>query len=199
MCCCSWWTSRPLRPSPISAIGLQVVPPELKVKGKPVAAARWTDSAGANVLVLTETARVGPASGGSKRLFGYQLVREGTRWKQLWRIADAVTDCEFDLLLEVVPRSLSITDLDGDGTAESTFAYVGTCTSDVSPSTLKVLMHEGTAKYALRGSTRLQVGADEQGKPELAGGERKPDPAFARAPRSFLAHAQRVFDASGGK
>jgi hypothetical protein len=160
-------------PFPDLAIGLHVVPPELKIKGKPVAAARWTDSAGVNVLVLTETARVGPASGGSKQLHGHHVVREGTRWKQLWRIADAVTDCELDLTLEVVPRSLSITDLDGDGTAESTFAYVGTCTSDVSPSRLKVLMHEGAAKYALRGTTRLQVGADEQGKPEFLGGERE--------------------------
>ena len=176
-----------------------MVPKGLKVTGKPRAAARWTDELGVNVVVLTETARIGAASGGSKRLYGYHFVQEGARFKQLWRIADAVTGCEFDLTLRIVPRSLSITDLDGDGTAESTFAYVGSCSSDVSPDTLKVLMHEGPRKYALRGRTRVQVGVDEEGNPEYDGGDRTADAAFKGAQKPFLAHAQRVFDAAGGR
>jgi hypothetical protein len=186
-------------PFPDLSQKLDVVPAALELKGKPVAAARWSDKLGVNVVVLTESARVGEASGGSKQLYGHHFVQKGAEWRQLWRIADAVTDCEFDLHLEVVRASLSITDLDGDGTAESTFAYELTCTSDVSPSTLKVLMHEGEQKFALRGTTRVQVGADDKGKPEYEGGDRKPDPAFAQAPKEFLAHAQKVFDQSGGK
>jgi hypothetical protein len=187
------------------ARGVEVLPrdPPVPLAGKPVAAARWTDKLGANLLVLTETARVGPASGGTKRLHGYHFVRPAgvtaAAWKPLWRINDGVFACEFDLTLAVRPASLTITDLDQDGTAETAFAYVASCRSDVSPDDLKVLMHEGPTKYALRGTTRLQVGADEKGKPEFAGGTRKPDPAFTRAPREFLAHAQRLFDQAGGK
>jgi len=184
-------------PFPDLAGSLDVVPTSVAVKGKAVAAARWTDKVGLNVVVLTETARAGDASGGTKRVYGYHFVREGSDWRQLWRIADAVEDCEFDLTLDMIGASLSITDLDGNGTAESTFAYVGSCRSDVSPDELKVLMHEGAQKYALRGSTRVQIG-EKHGRPEFMGGERKPDRALA-ARKEFLAHAQKVFDASGGK
>lgn len=126
-------------------------------------------------------------------------MANGTTWKQLWRTADAVTDCEFDLDLSLVPHSVSITDLNGNGVAETAFAYTKTCTSDVSPSELKVLLHEADRKYALRGSTRVQVGVDERGRKEFVGGERLPDSALKQAPKAFVAHAQRIFDTSGGK
>jgi hypothetical protein len=184
--------------------GVDQVPRDLPIQGKPVAAVRWTDRLGANLLVLALTARVGPASGGTKRLHGYHFTRaqgtaEPAAWKPLWSVTDGVVHCEFDLTLEVLTASVSITDLDEDGSAETTFAYVASCRSDVSPDVLKVLLHEGPTKYALRGTTRIQTGADEKGKPEFVGGTRKPDPAFARAPREFLTHAQRVFDEAGGK
>ena len=54
-------------PFPDLAGSLDVVPPNVVVKGKAVAAARWTDKLGLNVVVLTETARAGDASGGTKR------------------------------------------------------------------------------------------------------------------------------------
>jgi hypothetical protein len=184
--------------------GVDQVPRDLPIQGKPVTAVRWTDRLGANLLVLALTARVGPASGGTKRLHGYHFTRaqgtaEPAAWKPLWRITDGVVDCEFDLTLEVLTASVSITDLDEDGTAETAFAYVASCRSDVAPDALKVLMHEGPTKYALRGTTRIQTGADEKGKRAFAGGTRQPDPAFTGAPREFLAHAQRVFDEAGGK
>jgi hypothetical protein len=173
---------------------LDAVPKQLKLVGKPVAARRWTDKLGVNLLVISETARVGEASGGNKQLHGYQFTQQGDSWKPLWHVKDGVFDCDFDLELELVPASVSVTDLDGDGTAETAFAYTRTCTSDVSPSDLKVLLHEGTQKYALRGTTRIELGPGE-----FEGGARKPDAALARAPKPFLAHAQKLFDASGGK
>lgn len=185
--------------------GVDVAPAEVlsSIKGRPVAAARWTDKLGLNVVVLSETARVGPASGGTQRLFGHHFVQSrgaavAKTWRQLWRIADGVFDCEFDLVLRIIAASLTVTDLDGDGTAETTFGYVTGCTSDVSPDALKVLMHEGASKLALRGRTRVQVG-EEDGRPVHEGGDRKPDAALARAPAAFLRHAQQVFDRAGGK
>jgi hypothetical protein len=173
---------------------LDAIPKQVKVIGKPVAARRWTDKLGANLLVISETARVGEASGGTKQLHGYQFIRQGDDWKPLWHIKDGVFNCDFDLELELVAASVSVSDQDKDGTAETAFAYTKTCTSDVSPSDLKVLLHEGAQKYALRGTTRVQLAPNE-----FEGGQRKPDPALARAPREFLAHAQKLFDASGGK
>lgn len=37
-------------------------------------------------------------------------------------------------------------------------AYRLSCRGDVSPSELKIIMHEGTRKYAIRGEGRLKVG-----------------------------------------
>jgi len=113
-------------------------------------------------------------------------------------VQDHVLDCQFDLTLEVKPASLSITDLDKDGTAETAFAYELSCGSDVSPNDLKVILHEGAQKYALRGRTKVHVGQDDKGKPEYEGGDRQPDPALARE-KDLLGHASKIFDASGGK
>src|SRR5689334_8237339 len=115
------------------AQGVKQVPAELGVKGKPVAAARWTDKLGLNVLVLTTTEVTKTKKGDSQQMFGYQFVRAGESWKPLWKVQDHVLDCEFDLALEIKPASLTITDLDKDGVAETAFAYELTCTSDVSP------------------------------------------------------------------
>lgn len=188
-------------PFPDLSTKLDVVPPELsaKLKGKPVAAARWTDKLGLNVVVLAETKLAETDKGSSQHLHGYHFVREGqAAWRALWQTTDGVSGCEFDLILELRPRALSITDTDGDGTAESGYAYVAGCGSDVSPDPLKVILHEGDKKFALRGSTRVQVGADDRGRPQYEGGDRKPDAALAAAP-ALLAHAQKLFDEGGGK
>jgi hypothetical protein len=44
--------------------------------------------------------------------------------KPLWRVTDGVFDCALNLTLKVLTASVSITDLDDDGTAETAFAYV---------------------------------------------------------------------------
>ena len=67
----------------------------------------------------------------------------------------------------------SITDLDSDGIAESTFLYKLSCRSDISPARLKLIMHKGAAKYAMRGTTKLPSG--------YGGGEIAVDPAFDKA------------------
>jgi hypothetical protein len=175
-------------------------PRELKVTGKPFAVARWTDKLGLNVAVLAETPHVETDGPDSQWLHGYHFVRQGTGpWKQLWKTTDGVSACEFDLTLDVRPRALSVTDLDRDGIAETGYAYVASCGSDVSPDPLKVILHEGDKKFALRGTTRVQVSADDNGKPQFEGGDRKPDPALAAAPPAFQAHAQKLFDQAGGK
>ncbi len=89
--------------------------------------------------------------------------------------------CEFDLTAAFVPGSLTITDLDADGVGEATFLYTLHCTSDVSPATRKLIMREGEAKYAIRGTTKLPEG--------YGGGEMRLDPSFRAAPKSFREYA----------
>lgn len=154
--------------------GLDVIPSGFRgYKGTPVEAASWTDANGDNLVIITEV------DGSNKELYGYHFIMDGNSGEELWMIQDFVKDCEFDSYLNFVPQSLSITDLDGDGIGESTFLYRMTCTSDVSPFDLKLMMHESDNKYAIRGTT-LTMGY---------GGEYKVDASFNNAPAEFKDYA----------
>lgn len=103
--------------------------------------------------------------------------------QQVWKAKDFVNRCEFDLELEMLDDSIEVTDLDNDGLAEISFLYKLGCRSDVSPLDVKLLMYEGTTKYALRGESYERVG-----ETEYAGGAFKPD--FNGAPPAFLEFAK---------
>lgn len=139
------------------AVPLAQVPAALRMPGKLLEAWRWTDANGENMLVVF---RKGPIlekvtkytdEESSVELFARQYVQRAGSWQELWRLQDAVRNCPFDLWLGPLPGATSVTDLDGDGQSETTLVYKLTCRSDVSPSDLKLILHEGAAKYALRG------------------------------------------------
>lgn len=158
--------------------GVGVIPSGFKgYKGKPVEAASWTDSNGDNLVIITEV-----NGSANNELYGYHFIMDGNSGEELWKIQDFVKDCEFDIRLDYVPESLSITDLDDDGIGESTFLYNMSCKSDVSPDDLKLMMHENENKYALRGYTYISS-VD-------AGGDYKVDASFNNAPASFLQYAK---------
>lgn len=98
---------------------------------------------------------------------------------------DATTDCaDADLRAEFLDDSVRVTDEDGDGKVELSFAYDLNCTTDVSPSTRKLLVLEGGDKHILRGTARVQISESEKMggdfKPEGFKGQPKLD-AFAKA------------------
>ena len=174
-----------------------VLPKEIRFKGAVVAGARWLDKNGENLLLLCETGSfkspVPPNSkenpyqewGRAADLHSYHYVKDQGRYKLLWDLFDSVKICALDLDAAFLPNSLTITDLDGNGIAESTFLYKLGCRSDVSPVQLKLIMHEGKVKYAIRGQTMVPTTAPE----EKIGGQKTIDPAFQRAPKAFLDHA----------
>ncbi|WP_425351969.1 M949_RS01915 family surface polysaccharide biosynthesis protein [Hymenobacter wooponensis] len=143
--------------SHMKAVPLAQLPAALRMPGQLLEAWRWTDTNGENMLVVF---RNGPFAEKTTKytdeesyveLFARQYVQRAGSWQQLWRLQDAVRNCPFDLWLGLLPGSTAVTDLDGDGLSETTLLYKLTCRSDVSPSDLKLIMHEGAAKYALRG------------------------------------------------
>jgi hypothetical protein len=68
--------------------------------------------------------------------------------------------------------------------------YTLGCVSDVSPLELKLMLYENGKKYALRGRTRMPerivIGGEEFSKSNY-----KIDPAFEKAPQSFLEFAKK--------
>lgn len=169
---------------PVQNVAARSIPRTMPYQGRPVAAKRWTDRLGENTLILTQTGKLrgracppGQDPCSDAEVYAYHYVRRGAAVSLLWRTVDFERGCEFDLYAGFIPESIAITDLDADGVAESSFMYLLTCRSDVSPATLKLIMHEGAQKYAARGSSRPR-GAG-------MGGEMQLDAAFARAPRAF--------------
>ena len=134
------------------------VPPELKLPGKLLEAWRWQDAAGENVLLISRT----PVRMEAKpkaldeewhtELYARQFVRQSGGYQELWRLYDANRYCWGDMELGPLAQATTITDLNADGISETTLVYKISCRTDVSPAEMKLIMHEGAKKYALRGS-----------------------------------------------
>ncbi len=168
------------------------LPSDIKYAGNIVSGKRWNDKNGENILILTKT---GVKKKKAKHpdfeeyineaeLFGYHYVSTGGSFSLLWKINDFVNDCPLDLTLDFIQGSLSITDLNDNGIAESTFLYKLACRGDVSPSTLKLIMHENDTKYALRGDMLVRINGYNEG------GNYKVDKSFDTAPDAFLDFAK---------
>lgn len=168
------------------------LPPGIKYDGNVVTGKRWNDKNGENILILTKTnlkEKKVRKSGYEEtdlecELYGYHYVSSGGSYSLLWKIQDFVKECWFDLTLDFIPGSLSITDINENGVAESTFLYKMACRSDVSPSELKLIMHENEAKYALRGNMLIKIEGFNEG------GNYKIDKSFDSAPDGFLDYAK---------
>jgi len=159
------------------------VPRDVVYRGRVEGARRWTDRTGDNLLLLTRTdvvTKPGPEDEDPHRereIHAYHYVREGAGYRLLWRTADFVRECPLDLALEYAPGSLQVTDVDADGIAETSYVYRLACQGGVDPSELKLILHEGATKYAIRGSGDLRDAAPGDPAPEM-----RMDAALRREP-----------------
>ncbi len=147
-------------PIEINAVKLSSnqVPPNLKFRGKLQEAWQWKDKLGNNILITTVVAPYPdkPSSYGgddavSSELHAFHFIKKETAYKLLWKLSDAEKSCPFDITAAFTNNATTVTDLDKDGIAETTVQYKLACRSDVSPAYMKLIMHEDTLKYSLRG------------------------------------------------
>jgi hypothetical protein len=134
-----------------------MIPNDLHFKGAFLEALKWNDKNGENILIISKE---GPINGKklgpdfytkNVRLFASQYSITNNFPILLWITKDSVIDCETDFLLDFLPNSTTITDLDNDGITETTLVYRKACRGDVSPSKMTVLIHEGNKVYRLQG------------------------------------------------
>lgn len=141
---------------------------------------RWRDRDGDNWAVLNHQVEAGGEGLESRRLLVHHWVESGGKGRMVREVRDQNELCAHDNVTGYVDGSLAVTDLDGDGHGEITFAYVVDCVSDASARRLKLLVLENGDKYILRGKT---------------GGPFTPEPAKSSWPPRFYEHATRSWRA----
>jgi hypothetical protein len=194
------------------------IPPGISFKGDFVEGYRWNDNLGENIFFISWVApydhkdKFGDDAQ-SAELYAAQYVmkEKGGVYEMLWEDKDAEKDCGFDITCASIDSSTTITDLDKNGTAETKWQYALACRSDVSPSFMKLVLHEGSNSWSLQGMRwlasdpamvyditeqnadleKLPPEKDEYKKILQSFGRYETERSFATAPPSFLSFARK--------
>jgi hypothetical protein len=147
---------------------------------------QWKDSAGSNIVLLTETGKQNSTTPGNEGFANAAILARhyliiGDSVMLTWKVIDGEEDCPVDITASFLESTFKITDLNNDGIAEVWMMYKTACRSDVSPATMKIIMYEGKTKFAMRGTNRVKEGVGGS----YIGGEYVFDDAFKKAPESF--------------
>jgi len=171
-----------IKTTPVKATEL---PAGVTVRGEFQSGVKFSDKNGTNYLLFAGSAN---KKDNSLALYveDWVVPAKGSP-RNLLPVRDFVEPCPLAPSAKFHKAALAVTDLDGDGIAEVTFAYELACRSDVSPSTYKLLVLENGTKYILRGQTTVDPGDG------IMGGKFTADPVEAKWPAAFLAHAKKVW------
>jgi len=150
------------------ALSVQQLPVSIKVNGNLQEAWQWTDKLGENILI---TSYVEPyddkekneydEEGQSAELHASRYLKKDSSYELQWKNDDGEKSCPFDITCRFIKGATTITDLDQDGRAETTIQYRLACRSDVSPSVMKLVMYEGSAKYFLTGLSWIRSSPED--------------------------------------
>lgn len=176
-------------------------PNSIKYEGFIKNAVRWTDNAGDNIVITTETGIYRNQKlahefedSSDAELYAYHFIISDNEAKQTWRVKDFIADCPVDIIAAFVKNTFKITDLNKNGIAEIWLMYKTVCHGDVSPCDMKIIMYEGNQKYAMRGRNKVEFGIDENGKRSFEGGEFTFDANFKNAPKVFQDFAKDLWN-----
>ena len=143
----------------------------------------WEDANGENYLIRTiEEEKLASTEYDvefyTKNLHVYHYAGKSEDIVLKRELLDFVKDCDFDLIVNHV-ESPKLLDINNDNIGEIMFVYRLACTSDVSPSTQKLVVFEDGEKYILRGTTEVYG----------YGGDYTPGEEFEKAPIGLLEEA----------
>jgi hypothetical protein len=165
----------------------------------------WEDSLGENYLIVSESKEMDSkqpveaqktdsmlieADMRDKELYAYNYLVKGDSVALLWKLIDYVRECPFDLTVEYLTKKPLVTDIDNDGISETWLVYWLGCRSDVSALDLKLIMHIGKAKYAIRGTRIVSYGS---GKNNFDGGKKVMDDNFDKVSKEIKEYSNNVW------
>ena len=156
------------------------------VEGDIIKTLPFRDRSGENTLILSSQKTCGGDGTCGRKIFAYRFLKgaDGAA-RRLWRVYDFEEASEFDLLAAFYMNRVAITDLDKNGTSEVWLPYALGCLSDPSQHPMKIIMYEGTQKYAMRGLSRALGGP--------AGDGGTMDAALRSGPAVFRSYAQKLW------
>ncbi|WP_342702183.1 DUF4124 domain-containing protein [Burkholderia arboris] len=133
----------------------------------------WTDAAGAHAVTLART-----ASGDDVEL----KVSATLDGRPDWTVRDYVKECPVDVILDVVPKSIEMRDLLGNGHKQFLFAYKIGCRGDISADQMKYFLIDAGTKYVLRGEETVTVKGKlmDGGAAPVPNADLKAQPVFLR-------------------
>jgi hypothetical protein len=165
------------------------IPKNMPYKGVLTDALQYTDKEGTHVVIMAEDVTADKDNDDLRKasIYAFCYLKNGSSATLLWKMYDFTDVCEEDLEATYKDNAY-ITDLDKNGMAEVWLTYIDACKGDVSPSEMKIIMHEGAKKFAIRGTTRVNVGGGK-----YMGGSYTFDEAFKGAPQSFRDYATQLW------
>lgn len=154
-------------------------------------AVQWTDVQGVHLLISSETGvyQNEGEGGSSAELFAWHYIVNKDAAELTWKVTDFIKDCPVDIETHFLPGTFTVTDLNKDGITEIWLMYVTVCHGDVSPMDMKIIMYEGSQKFAMRGQNKIRFSPNE-----FMGGEYKFDEAFSKGPATFRAFAKKMWN-----
>ncbi len=177
----------------ITKVDLNKIPAGIKYTGKIKNAISWNDKMGKNIVLTCETGvhenKNSENEHRNAEIFAYHYIVSENKIQQNWKIYDFVKDCEVDVQANFIKNTLRVTDLNNDGIGEVWIMYKTTCTGDVSPAEMKIIMYQGKQKYAMRGENRVRVS-----EKEFVGGNYTFDKAFNESPKMFKEFAKNMWN-----
>ncbi|GAA4114592.1 hypothetical protein GCM10022393_14160 [Aquimarina addita] len=176
-------------------VSISSIPKFIEYDGNPKNLISWNDIAGKHFVLTTETGiHQSPRfshdvdEGADAELFAYHYLKNNDSQKRLWKVYDFIEACPVEIEASFIKNTLHITDLDNNGTKEIWLMYRKVCHGDVSPLEMKIIMYEGSQKFAMRGHNKVQISDDT-----FYGGAYKFDQRFSNGPTIFKEFAKKMW------
>ena len=151
----------------------------IAITGKVISAWNVQDKNGRHILVLTSLdgpSHDQPNKGRMERtdLRASFYSKARGQWVEEWQIKDGVDCPMLDHDAGFFSSHVTVTDLNDDGIAEVTVPYKMFCGGGVDSDTIKVILRQGSEKYAIRGESLVRLHGQES-----FGGSYKADASLA--------------------
>lgn len=177
----------------ITKLKIENIPKEINYNGRIKEAITWNDGLGKNLIITCETGAIKNSKseneGFDYEIYVYHYLLSNKDPKLEWKIYDFVKDCNLDHQAEFIKNTLNITDLNNDKIGEIWIMYKTFCGGDVSPAEMKIIMYQGSQKFAMRGENKVKFSEKES-----YGGNYSFDKEFIKAPKVFKDYAIKLWN-----